>query len=33
VEVTEGLNPGDVLIVEGQMLLEDGGKINVVSGG
>ncbi len=27
VEITGGLNPGDELIVEGQMLLEDGSKI------
>ncbi len=27
VEITEGLKPGDQLIVEGQMLLEDGGRI------
>lgn len=33
VEVTDGLSPGDTLIVEGQVLLEDGGRINVVTGG
>jgi RND family efflux transporter MFP subunit len=30
VEISKGLNPGDVLVVEGQMLLEDGGKVKIV---
>ena len=30
VEIVSGLEPGDVLITEGQMLLEDGTKINIV---
>lgn len=30
VEITEGLNPGDELIVKGQMLLEDGSKIKIM---
>jgi membrane fusion protein, multidrug efflux system len=30
VEVTAGLQPGDQLVVEGQLLLEDGSKVNVV---
>ncbi len=31
VEIAEGLNPGDELVVEGQMLLEDGSKVKIVS--
>jgi len=31
VEVIKGLKEGDKLIVEGQMLLEDGGKVNVIN--
>jgi RND family efflux transporter MFP subunit len=30
VEILEGLNPGDQLVVEGQMLLENGSKVRVV---
>jgi RND family efflux transporter MFP subunit len=30
VEILEGLNPGDELVVEGQMLLENGSKVRVV---
>ena len=30
VEIVAGLEPGDVLITEGQMLLEEGAKINIV---
>lgn len=30
VEVTEGLNPGDKLIIEGQLLLEQGAKVKVI---
>lgn len=30
VEILEGLNPGDELVVEGQMLLENGSKVKVV---
>jgi membrane fusion protein, multidrug efflux system len=30
VEILEGLNPGDDLVVEGQMLLENGSKVRVV---
>lgn len=30
VEIVEGLNPGDELVVEGQMLLENGSKVKVV---
>jgi membrane fusion protein (multidrug efflux system) len=30
VEIPEGLNPGDELVVEGQMLLENGSKVKVV---
>jgi multidrug efflux pump subunit AcrA (membrane-fusion protein) len=30
VEIVSGLKPGDVLITEGQMLLEEGAKINIV---
>jgi RND family efflux transporter MFP subunit len=30
VEITTGLNPGDELVVEGQMLLENGSKIKAV---
>ncbi|MCD4693251.1 MAG: efflux RND transporter periplasmic adaptor subunit [Calditrichales bacterium] len=29
-EIVEGLNPGDELIVEGQMLLEPGGKVKII---
>ena len=31
VEITAGLNPGDVIITEGQLLLKDGSKIRVVN--
>jgi membrane fusion protein, multidrug efflux system len=31
VEITEGLNPGDELVVEGQMLLENGKKVKIVT--
>ncbi|MCK4404504.1 MAG: efflux transporter periplasmic adaptor subunit, partial [candidate division Zixibacteria bacterium] len=31
VEVIEGLTPGDELIIEGQMHLEDGAKIRMIS--
>jgi RND family efflux transporter MFP subunit len=31
VNILEGLNPGDKLVVEGQMLLENGSKVKVVS--
>ena len=30
VEIIEGLKPGDQLVTEGQLLLEDGGKVRVV---
>jgi len=30
VEVTEGLNPGDKLIIEGQLLLDQGAKVKVI---
>lgn len=30
VEITRGLNPGDLLITEGQFLLNDGDKINII---
>ena len=30
VEILEGLNPGDELVVEGQLLLEPGSKVKVV---
>ncbi|MFH1313907.1 MAG: efflux RND transporter periplasmic adaptor subunit [Candidatus Eisenbacteria bacterium] len=30
VEIVSGLEPGDVLVTEGQMLLEDGAKLNIV---
>ncbi|NIM16143.1 MAG: efflux RND transporter periplasmic adaptor subunit [Candidatus Aminicenantes bacterium] len=32
VNILEGLNPGDELVVEGQMLLENGSKVKVVRG-
>jgi membrane fusion protein (multidrug efflux system) len=31
VEISDGLNPGDELVVEGQMLLEDGSKVKIVN--
>jgi RND family efflux transporter MFP subunit len=31
VEIREGLNPGEELVVAGQMLLENGSKVNIVS--
>lgn len=30
VEISDGLNPGDELVVEGQMLLENGNKVKIV---
>jgi RND family efflux transporter MFP subunit len=33
VEVTEGLSPGDTLIVEGQNMLDDGSKVKVITEG
>jgi len=30
VEITDGLNPGDQLIVEGQLLVDDGSKLNII---
>ena len=30
VEIMEGLNPGDEIVVEGQMLLEDGAKVRII---
>jgi multidrug efflux pump subunit AcrA (membrane-fusion protein) len=30
VEIIEGLNPDEELIIEGQMLLEEGGKVKIV---
>ncbi|MDQ1354845.1 MAG: rane fusion protein multidrug efflux system [Acidobacteriota bacterium] len=32
VEIREGLNPGDQLVVEGQLLLDNGSKVKTVSG-
>ena len=31
VEISSGLKPGDELVVEGQMLLDDGGKVKIVN--
>jgi RND family efflux transporter MFP subunit len=30
VEIIEGLNPGDEIVIEGQMLLEDGAKVRII---
>jgi hypothetical protein len=30
VEIIEGLNPDDELIIEGQMLLEEGSKVKIM---
>jgi len=30
VEIAKGLNPGDQLVVEGQLLLSDGSKLNII---
>ena len=30
VEILEGLTPGEKIVVEGQMLLEDGAKVRII---
>jgi len=32
IEILEGLNPGDEMVVEGQMLLENGSKVRIIRG-
>ena len=30
IEIKDGLNPGDQLVVEGQLLLNEGSKLNII---